>query len=682
MNKRVVLIILIVCVLFNSLASQGKETDDYWDQLHYALKYKIDKNWNEPPHKSSLEEYLHWINLKGQDLQEVKDAFQEVNELSFIYPENEVYKKWVNKFFYLTLLAEGSGNSTVNGATMYHMRDDCISYSPYIVGHTVRSIGRQIYLAATEAGFDPTYPQERSRCLINCSIGLLESDKYGFSLYVNRERVYGYFDEEGILNDDNLDFADISCVRRGRFSVNVEGEPDKVLTYAFTNASEIMNECDWWGFAGERQDAKDLLIEYYKDALCKKPPHRADMGHKFYRELAQEHNLQEAIDYNNGFYGVLYGKVEVEEGAVKKRAPGAKVVFQSIDEKWETTADENGEYRFEKVIMHKHCSPFHIWAEYKGDRVDDEFRGTLEEPNPNAIRLKNLLIKSTKDFVWSGSINIEITERFYCMEEEETSELSRREIRANDEVRTLANISVGLDDFDLAGQSTNAQSMLRYASGNLTLNMREDHWTKGYAEKTQCHNENSGKWEWQSPGNYSTRHNTKSAIAYRDIKTENLIMLIMKDVGMDKSTMEALQQQMQEAAQKMDLKAIESLKGQMVNLAKGENSNTFPVRIQVQLTFPGNITDLVSTTYASESYDVCNSDNNMSDSSSDAGQVNIVAPVTVIMEGTYFRDENGRDIIDANINLPEQTPGGFFSNICPDKTTTLKGNVRLIMNKE
>ncbi len=101
MNKRVVLIILIVCVLFNSLASQGKETDDYWDQLHYALKYKIDKNWNEPPHKSSLEEYLHWINLKGQDLQEVKDAFQEVNELSFIYPENEVYKKWVNKFFYL-----------------------------------------------------------------------------------------------------------------------------------------------------------------------------------------------------------------------------------------------------------------------------------------------------------------------------------------------------------------------------------------------------------------------------------------------------------------------------------------------------------------------------------------------------------------------------------------------------
>lgn len=220
--------------------------------------------------------------------------------------------------------------------------------------------------------------------------------------------------------------------------------------------------------------------------------------------------------------------------------------------------------------------------------------------------------------------------------------------------------------------------MLRYASGNLTLNLREDHWTKGYAEKTQCHNENSGKWEWKSPGNWSTRHTTKSAIGYRDIKTENLIMLIMKDVGVDQTSMENLQKQLQEAAQRMDMKAIESLKGEMMNMVQGDkNSNTFPVRIQVQLTFPGNITDLVSTTYASESNDVCNSDNTKRDSSSDAGEVNIVAPVTVMMEGSYTRGDDGNDIINASVNLSEQTQAGFFSNICPDKTVSLKANIQL-----
>jgi len=159
-------------------------------------------------------------------------------------------------------------------------------------------------------------------------------------------------------------------------------------------------------------------------------------------------------------------------------------------------------------------------------------------------------------------------------------------------------------------------------------------------------------------------------------------MLIMKDVGIDQSSMENLQKQLQEAAQKMDMKAIESLKGQMTNMVQGDkNSNTFPVKIQVQLAFSG-ITDLVSTTYAYESIDVCNSDNDKRESSSDAGEMNIVAPVTVIMEGTYTRGDNGRDIIDASVNLPEQAPGSFFSDICPDKTTTLKGNVRLIRNKE
>ena len=68
----------------------------------------------------------------------------------------------------------------------------------------------------------------------------------------------------------------------------------------------IMDECDWWGFTGEKQGAEDLLTEYYKDALCKKPPNPEGPGHKFYRELAEGRNLKEAVGFNNGFYGVLY----------------------------------------------------------------------------------------------------------------------------------------------------------------------------------------------------------------------------------------------------------------------------------------------------------------------------------------------------------------------------------------
>ena len=683
-NKHTV-ILLIFCLIHISLFSQDNTSADYWDQLHYALKYKIDKNFDEPPNKAPLEEYLYWIRQKGEDLKEVKEAFQELNVHYNSDPDNEVYKKWMNKFYYLVLNAEGSGNSTVTGAVMTHMRQKCISYSSIYI-RIVREIGRQIYTAAIEAGFDPASPVEMSNCLINCAIGLLESDRYGFSLYRNRERVYGYFDEEGILNDDNLDFVDISCVRRGRFSVNVEGEPAKDLVYAFSEAGEIMDECDWWGFSGERQDAEDLLVEYYKDALCKKPPHQVDMGHKFYRELAQERNLKEAVDYNNGFYGILFGKVEVEESAVKKPAPGARVVVQSIDERWETVADGNGEYRFGKVILHKHCSPFRIWAEYEGDRVYDKYKGILDEPDPSASLQKNLLIKSSKQVIWTGTIELEITETYNCDVTEQTGEHGSKRTMAGDHKRLVADILVGTTDFDLPAVGNSIDGKLEYLSGQVTLNMKEDHTINGNAGRTQCHNSGTGRWEWVSPGNWSTRHETQAAQAYCDLNLEETVLnlLITKKTLADKSAVDnmqqelvALQSRLQNAVNSRDMKAVEQIKGEMRNLAQGgQSTGNIPIVARIELS-----TELrnypVYTTYERKVFNVCTGEYEENESRAETLEMPLLPPFGALMEGMYIREKNGNDRIEASINDTQPLYKMFGSDVCPKAIVTIKGNIYL-----
>lgn len=458
---------ILVIFIHGITHAQDKSSSEYWEGVHDELHNKIEETFNEPPEKSTVEEYVRWIRIKGKDRRAVEEAWQELNVLYNSNPGNEVYEYWMDKFYYLNLLAEGSGNSTVNGAALFLLRHECTGYSPTIVWR-VREKGRPVYTAAVEEGFDPYHLMERAQCLLNCAIGLLESDgRYGFSLYRDREMEFGYLDDEGFLNIPDYNFM-VKCERRGAFTRLTEGEPDKELTYAFENAGEIMDECDWWSFTGERQDAEDLLVEYYKDALCKKPPNPEGVGHKFYRELAEERNLNEAINYNNGFYGVLYGKVEVEEEGVKKRAPGARVVFESIDEKWETTADENGEYRFEKVIMHKHCSPFDIWAEYQGDRVDDEFRGELEEPDPNAIRVHNLLIKSTKDYEWHGRMTYECSWNFTCKYH------TGRQIEKNYFLEQNADIKLAFERIEFPPMSPMAMMRNMETSGNMYVRLDDN----------------------------------------------------------------------------------------------------------------------------------------------------------------------------------------------------------------
>ena len=293
-------------------------------------------------------------------------------------------------------------------------------------------------------------------------------------------------------------------------------------------------------------------------------------------------------------------------------------------------------------------------------------------------------------YAWSGTINLEITEQFNCNVEEKTSELGIREIRAGDEKKMVANISIGMDDFDLPAQSTNAGSAIRYVSGNYTLDMKEDHLSAGRAEKTQCHNDDTGKWEWVSPGNWNSRHETISGKAFRDIKLENLTMLIVKDIGFSQSSqnqmqsraqetaqMAELQRQMQEAGKNMDLEAIETLKNEMLKMVQGDKSaSTFPVIIRVQLAFGGKPDPLI-TTYDYQNYDVCLGTYVDNDSRSNTVDMPVVAPIGAEFKGNFTRGDKGQDKIQASVLLNETAKASYYSDKCPDKTITIKGEITL-----
>lgn len=296
------------------------------------------------------------------------------------------------------------------------------------------------------------------------------------------------------------------------------------------------------------------------------------------------------------------------------------------------------------------------------------------------------------DYKWSGNINFEITERFNCNIDEKTSELGRHEINANDEIKMVANMSIGTDDFDIPTQSTNTGGKLRYISGDYMIRLQQDHKYKGLAEKTWCQ---SAPQHWQSPGNWNTTHETMSGQANREIKAENLTLLIVKDIGYNKSTeqkmhnqaeqaakMIELQMKMQEAGKNMDTKAIEEMKEQMLKMVQGDkNSNSFPVIVRVQLAFGGK-TDPVSTTYEYQNYNACLDTLVDNESRSNTLDYPLVTVTGAEFKGTYTKGANGQDRITARVDSTETTQGSYYSDICPEKTIIIKGEINLERHKD
>jgi len=287
-----------------------------------------------------------------------------------------------------------------------------------------------------------------------------------------------------------------------------------------------------------------------------------------------------------------------------------------------------------------------------------------------------------KHYAWNGSFNIDVTKRFQCNVQEKASEIRNEEIRANDEHTQRANVTISMDDFDLAiNPSIPGTRLIREASGEMQCMISEDHFTATRSEKTECYNENAREgqrsWIWVSPGNWSTRHETLTGQASRIIKKENINLLIVKDIELNKDAMQNLQQQMMEAAQSGDMAAVQTLKGQMVSMVQGEqNNNTIPIRIHIEIVFDITKKDIITKTFNRVSYNVCK-DSTEVNSGSNTIELPIAMPMIVKMKGTYTQGKDGSGTIKASADMTETSPGMFRSMNCPDATTTISGQINL-----
>ena len=321
----------------------------------------------------------------------------------------------------------------------------------------------------------------------------------------------------------------------------------------------------------------------------------------------------------------------------------------------------------------------------------------------NEIYLNELIFpaEATKNentnmsYKWSGTINLEITKRFNCNVQKKRSELGTQQLIAADENRTVANISVGISDFDLPAQGTSAAGILQHLSGQVTVNMREEHSINGNAEKTQCYNEGTGKWEWVSPGSWGTEHKTMAGQANLEIGMKNLNMLIVKDIGFNKPSedkmksqaqdaakMVELQRQIQEAGKKMDTRAIEELKEKMLKMVHGDQTSSgIPIKVAINILM-GSKNYPVYSTYEKRVFNVCNGDFEENESRSETIEMPLALPLGAEMKGLYTRDENGNDRIEASINDSKPNYVTWGSGICPEGIITIIGNIVLERHKE
>lgn len=467
--KRLYTFILLLIALYFLPNSHIFGQND-WAAEHQRLKALIDEHYRDhpPDTENDFDVWLQWIQTKAQHRDQVKAVLDEINALYVKNPDNDYYSQWVQNFYKLLEYANESGTYTVNGAAFKFIRfgrfDKCPDWLS--TSRTVNYWGRRLFTTANNCEFDTYIVRERSRCLINYSIGDLESSCTKGGLYADRDLRFGYMDDEGYMNLPDRDF-NVECERRGEFERFSEGRPQRTIDWAITEIDKLREECDWWEFMAEKQDATDLLNEYYEDALCKQPPHKYKMGHKYFLDLAKEtEGMGPSVEYNEGFYGTLYGKVEVREDGQLKPAPYAKVYVNDFGQKWNTTANANGEYEIQDIILHKDCSPFHISAEYEDDWEHDTYDGPLEEPENSYRHKKDIVIRPKRQYTWTGIITLHYTEKLECNREIEyevedsegnvVRSIDKRidanlSFKANDTGTGTAMIQLLMNDMDIQG---------------------------------------------------------------------------------------------------------------------------------------------------------------------------------------------------------------------------------------
>ena len=460
-------VLLCIFIFFAGIVSPAHAEVDFAASYARLAAIVKDHRHQPPASENSLEVWLNWIGIKANDRDEVQALLDKANQLYIQNPGNEEYNQWTQKLHDLWQKAQDSGRSTVEDASLKFIRlkDNEENWENAL--ERVKVKGRRIFSKAEQSGFSTEYPRGRSKCLINFALGDIESSEkggggssrergHGGSLYRNHFLAFGYQDEDGNMRLPDRDF-NVMCEGRSEFTRLSEGEPepDKTIAWALKFVGMIRDEAEWWAFEREKQDATDLMNQYYEDALCKIPPHKDKEGHKYFLDLAKEKELDDSIEYNEGFYATLYGKVEVLRDGVREPAAGAKVTVEDLDETWTVTADAQGNYEIKDAILHKDCSPFDIRAVHDGDWVEEKYDGILEEPDKRARHRVDLLIQPKPRYKWYGHITFTNWERFNCTLKYDTDVISGYQ-REEKDILQRGNVHINIRDVDvdMAGPGT------------------------------------------------------------------------------------------------------------------------------------------------------------------------------------------------------------------------------------
>jgi len=439
----------------------------------------------------------------------------------------------------------------------------------------------------------------------------------------------------GVLTTDRLgQTRGIGLDRQLSHLIN-EGTPYHVLAWSFEKKPDQCRVKPEKEEVGEGQEI-DIVLSDFRDAL-QQPSREFNriIVHAYEGEIINGDRCEAGPDYR-------VFRLDEQSITVRYRAP------------------KNSDANSDKITVYNSCEILPLEKSPLRVTCPHEEIATCE------LRLLH--------YAWNGTLNLEVTRRFQCNAEEKTSEFGRREVRANDEITQKVNLTIGMDDFDLTKQpAIPGTHLIRDASGEMNGQHNREHFTASRSDKTWCYIQ-----KWISPGSWNTRQETWSGQSDRQIKKENINLLITKDIELNKEAMQDLQKQMQEAAKNNDLAAIQELKGQMVGMVQGnQDNNTIPIRIRIEIVFDITEKDLVKMTWEYKGDDVCLETDDKNESGTNNIELPIALPMAAELKGTYIRGKDGRDTITATINMTETSPGMFCTDICPDATTTINGQINL-----
>lgn len=645
---------LAVCAPSTATRAQGHDFAAEYARLSRLVEEREPEPRGSP---KQLEPYLTWMETKAGDRDEIATLLQQANELSNADPDDDELAAWTQKLFELHERAQASGDLTVWNAALMFLRWGAGTRNdqwPSAISE-LNDKGRRLYLKAQETGFDTHEVREKARCMIRFSTADIEFGD--LAIWWGRESVHGHFDDEGYLHTPDEPF-EVECTQRADGSVIAEGEPAFPTDEALEDTKKIRDEAEWWAFEPERKDVVDLENTYYEDALCEQPPHKDKMGHDWFKEVAEEHELDESVEHNEGFYGTLFGTVRVRMPDGDEPASGARVTVKSGGESWTATADGEGNYEIADVILHESCSPHDISATYEGDRVDDTYDGPLEEPDRGARHRKDLLIIPTAEYDWTGTLTLGNLSEQHCEAQDDEGPGSRS--YANHETHAQR---VVLQIYGRDIRETGAGFDIRMGRDlNVTGSMRARITNSGYYH-TQS----------ESGSRQTVESRTLKGTSSHDVGADNLTLHVSRSMpSMNPEAMEALARELQSGS--VSPERLQEIQRQMAGLTSTSDDG-YDVQVVVQVAGNWRLTALFTD------YRAIIDDEGSDVQRDDSGTREIpLTPLRAILEGRYTKGKDGTATLTATVSRTDPSPAGGVWD-CPDAMGTVDGTLTLRRTK-